>query len=68
MKWSDSGQYLASGSDRGYLELFDVEKMTKQSTTQPHMSRISSMSWRNENMFSTGSRDKTIKNIDIRCG
>lgn len=25
------------------------------------------MSWRDENIFSTGSRDNTIKNIDVRC-
>jgi WD40 repeat protein len=66
VKFSPSGNYLALGEESGNLFFYDAVKETNILQIKPHLNRICSMSWMNENIISTGSRDATIKNFDIR--
>lgn len=66
LKWSPLGNLLAAGTSTGLLEVFDTENTTKLFEGNAHFERISSMSWLNNNIFATGSRDKSIKIHDIR--
>ena len=58
LKWNATGQYLAAGTSLGILEIFDNTINVKTSSIKAHYNRIASMSWLNNNVFSTGSRYK----------
>ena len=66
LKFSPSGDLIAAGEESGDVYVFDPVKETELFHIQPHASRICSISWQNENILSTGSRDRTIKNLDLR--
>jgi hypothetical protein len=66
VKFSPSGDLIAAGEESGYLFLFDAVKESQIFQLKLHNDRICSMSWMNENVISTGSRDTLIKNFDFR--
>ena len=66
IKSSSFGNKLMIGTDDGYLTIVDLEKQLEISNLKTHSSRISCLSFRDENIFSSGSRDKSIINYDIR--
>lgn len=66
IKFSPSGDLVAAGEESGYLFLFDSAKESQIFQTKLHNDRICSMSWMNENVISTGSRDTCITNFDLR--
>jgi cell division cycle 20-like protein 1 (cofactor of APC complex) len=47
------------------VQIWDTVKMKKYRTMQGHSSRIGAIAW-NSNIFSSGSRDKTILHRDLR--
>lgn len=63
--WSSDGKILATGTDRGFLEFWDIETSQKLFEKYIHNGRIGALSW-NGQIISTGSRDNTIFNIDQR--
>lgn len=67
LKWNPSGTRIGTGSNVGILEVTDSEKCLPVWSQHCHVGRISSMSWMNPNVVSTGSRDYTIKTFDLRC-
>jgi len=66
LKFSPSGNLIAAGEESGDVYIFDTVKEAELFHLKPHANRICSMSWQNENVLSTGSRDRTIKNLDLR--
>ena len=66
LKWNVTGQFLSTGTSLGIQEIFDNTNNVQISSSQAHLDRISSMSWLNSHVFSTGSRDKNIKTHDMR--
>ncbi len=46
--------------------MWDVVKNTKVRTFIGHLGRVGSVAWNNPNFFSSGSRDKSILNRDLR--
>lgn len=66
LKWSPNGSILSAGTCSGNLEIYNTEVLTKFFDGNPHTDRISSMSWYDDHILSTGSRDKSIMIHDIR--
>lgn len=63
--WSQRGNYLSVGTDRGEVQIWDAEKCRKIRTMTGHKQRVGCMSW-NHNVLATGSRDRQILLRDVR--
>ena len=64
--WSLKDNYFTLGTNNGEVHLWDIQKLKKVRVMHGHTNRVSSIAW-NSSLLSTGSRDKTILNRDIRC-
>lgn len=65
INWIGSGTHLAVGTLKGLVEIWDSTKMKCVRTMSGHTLRVSSLAW-NEHILSSGSRDRTILNRDVR--
>lgn len=63
--WAQKEPFLAVGSENGEVQVWDIQKMKKVRSMIGHGNRVGALSW-NSSLLSTGSRDKTILNRDIR--
>eukprot|EP00946_MAST-07B_sp_MAST-7B-sp1_P001643 g1643.t1 len=59
------GNFLAVGGSDSVVQLWDVNKGKKLRSMAGHQARVSCMSW-NKHILSSGSRDNTIINHDVR--
>lgn len=66
VKWNPSGSLIGLGSDYGCLQVMESSTCSSVWTYSCHEERISSVSWMNDYVFSTGSRDNSIKTFDLR--
>lgn len=64
--WSVKGPMLGIGTNSGEVQIWDTVKMKKFKSISGHLNRIGALAW-NSNVISSGSRDKTILNRDVRC-
>eukprot|EP01090_Pellita_catalonica_P017297 TRINITY_DN5189_c0_g1_i1.p1 TRINITY_DN5189_c0_g1~~TRINITY_DN5189_c0_g1_i1.p1 ORF type:complete len:455 (+),score=46.64 TRINITY_DN5189_c0_g1_i1:134-1366(+) len=64
--WTPNGNYLAVGTHKGTIQLWDATKKTLMHTYEGHTSRVGALSWHGNNFFSSGSRDHNIVNRDLR--
>jgi cell division cycle 20-like protein 1 (cofactor of APC complex) len=65
--WSrNGGQYLATGTHCGNVHLFDSHTQKLVRTFEGHKGRVGALSWNNSNILSSGSKDKSILNRDLR--
>lgn len=65
--WSRlGGQYLATGNHTGTVHLWDTETQKLIRTYEGHHGRVGALSWSNSNILSSGSKDKSILNRDLR--
>ncbi len=62
---SGKAPLLALGTNNGEVQIWDVEKVKLTSTLTGHTLRVGAMSW-STTLLSTGSRDKTILQRDLR--
>ncbi|KAJ3000852.1 substrate-specific activator of APC-dependent proteolysis [Globomyces sp. JEL0801] len=60
-----SGSHIAVGTNRGLVQLWDVQKMKKIRQFTDHKARVGSISW-NESLLTSGSRDRSILLRDVR--
>lgn len=65
LNWIGSGTHLALGTSKGMVEIWDATKMKCIRTMSGHSLRVSSLAW-NEHILSSGSRDRSILNRDVR--
>ncbi|ETB58938.1 hypothetical protein YYC_03688 [Plasmodium yoelii 17X] len=65
LKWNIFGNYLAVGLSNGAVEIWDIEKGIKIRKYKNHKLRVGSLCWY-YNILTTGSRDNTIINCDVR--
>lgn len=65
LNWIGSGTHLAIGTSKGLVEIWDATKIKNVRTMSGHNLRVSSLAW-NEHILSSGSRDRTILNRDVR--
>jgi len=60
-----STSYLAIGTNDSVVQLWDVERSRQVRTLKGHSARVSSLAW-NQFILSSGSKDTTIINHDVR--
>lgn len=65
VSWAQRGQYLAVGTKKGDVQLWDHTKCKKLRTMSGHSDRVGTMAW-NGHVLSTGGRDHTILHRDVR--
>lgn len=64
--WSQGGAHLAVGLNSGVTQIWDIHQQKPVREVGGHTGRISSIAW-NGSILSTGSRDRTIVQHDIRA-
>ncbi|GMH53421.1 hypothetical protein TL16_g01451, partial [Triparma laevis f. inornata] len=66
VKWvQEGGAHLAVGTSTGKTQLWDVGQQKQLRSMDGHSERIGALSW-NKHLLSSGSRDSTIVNHDVR--
>ena len=65
LSWMNNGICLGVGLPDGSIQLWDINKRMKLREIKAHENRISCLAW-NEYILSSGSKDKVIKNFDVR--
>ena len=65
LSWMENGLNLGVGFPDGSIQLWDINKKIKIREIDAHNNRVSCLAW-NNNILSSGSKDKYIKNFDIR--
>ena len=65
VSWTPRGTFLAVGTNLGEVQLWDAAKCRKVHTMQGHRTRVGTLAWSNQ-LLSSGSRDRTILQRDIR--
>ncbi|EDO17611.1 hypothetical protein Kpol_1061p36 [Vanderwaltozyma polyspora DSM 70294] len=65
LSWVGAGSHLAVGQGNGLMEIYDVVKKKCIRTLSGHTDRVSCLSW-NNNILSSGSRDRRILHRDVR--
>ena len=66
LSWIKDGSYLAVGNNNAEVQLWDVEKAKQVRSLKGHSSRVGSLAW-NSHVLSSGARDGTIINSDVRA-
>ncbi|KAK1264872.1 Protein FIZZY-RELATED 2 [Acorus gramineus] len=64
--WAQRGTHLAVGTNNGKVEIWDALRCRKIRTTEGHGLRVGALAW-SSLLLSSGSRDKTILQHDIRA-
>lgn len=65
LTWLTGSNYLAIGTDNNTVQIWDVEKGRKVREMGGHSGRVAALSWSGR-ILSSGSRDTTIINHDVR--
>ncbi|TKY89569.1 hypothetical protein EX895_001354 [Sporisorium graminicola] len=66
LNWANSGNHLAIGTQKGLVQIWDVEKQKLLRTMRGHTQRVGSLAW-NEVILTSGSRDRVIYHRDVRA-
>lgn len=64
--WARRGTHLSVGTDSGLVQVWDVTKQKLVRVFQGHQGRVGALAW-SSTMLSSGSKDKSILNRDLRC-
>ena len=65
VSWKQGSRYIAVGDSSHTLKLFDLERGSEVRSMACHSDRVSSLAW-NNHVLSSGSRDSSIIQHDIR--
>jgi cell division cycle 20-like protein 1, cofactor of APC complex len=65
VNWAQRGNHLAVGTDTGLVQVWDVNVQKLVRVYHGHEGRVGALAW-SSNMLSSGSKDKTILNRDLR--
>lgn len=66
LQWNKHDNTIAVGTFNKVVEIWDADAQCKVRELKGHTARVSSLSWRNQNMLSSGGRDSAILNYDLR--
>lgn len=67
VKWcTKESNMIAIGTSNNTVQLWDSSRLTMVRELEGHTARISALSWNGSNTLSSGGRDSTILNHDIR--
>jgi cell division cycle 20-like protein 1 (cofactor of APC complex) len=65
LAWAKSGNFISIGTQKGNVEIWDVNKCKQVRNLEGHTHRVGTIAWSN-GWLATGSRDKTILLRDLR--
>eukprot|EP00467_Chlorarachnion_reptans_P008357 CAMPEP_0114522652 /NCGR_PEP_ID=MMETSP0109-20121206/20854_1 /TAXON_ID=29199 /ORGANISM="Chlorarachnion reptans, Strain CCCM449" /LENGTH=469 /DNA_ID=CAMNT_0001703879 /DNA_START=45 /DNA_END=1455 /DNA_ORIENTATION=- len=65
VKFMNGGTHLAVGTTSKDVQIWDVSQQKKMRSMKGHRARVGSLAW-NNHILSSGSRDSTIFNHDVR--
>lgn len=65
VQWSERGDYLAVGTSKGILQIWDTHAQRKIHDLSGHTSRVGCLAW-NGDAICSGSRDRSILHRDLR--
>jgi len=63
--WSEKGRSVAVGTNKGLVQVWDVETTRKTHQMEGHTARVGALAW-NGDQLSSGSRDRQILQRDIK--
>ncbi|XP_050663853.1 fizzy-related protein homolog [Leptidea sinapis] len=63
--WSERGNLVAVGTQKGHISVWDVSVNKEVSKLPGHVARVGALAW-NGDVLSSGSRDRHIRQRDIR--
>jgi cell division cycle 20-like protein 1 (cofactor of APC complex) len=66
LNWTAKGNTVAVGTDKGEVQIWDAERCKKIRTMTGHTGRVGCLAW-NDNVLSSGSRDRHIYHRDVRA-
>ncbi|KAL0846525.1 hypothetical protein Bca101_019771 [Brassica carinata] len=66
VSWALRGTHLAIGTSSGTVEIWDALRCRRIRTMEGHRLRVGALAW-SSSVLSSGSRDKSILQRDIRC-
>eukprot|EP00982_Pelagococcus_subviridis_P000189 1510-Pelagococcus_subviridis.AAC.2 len=64
--WTPRGTYLAVGTDKGEVQIWDAAKCKKVRTMGGHRTRVGCLAWSSA-LLSSGSRDRNVLQRDVRA-
>ncbi|KAF5191723.1 Fizzy-related like, partial [Thalictrum thalictroides] len=64
--WAQRGTHLAVGTNNGTVQIWDAARCKRVRTMEGHRLRVGALAW-SSSLLSSGSRDKTILQRDIRA-
>ncbi|XP_020094563.1 protein FIZZY-RELATED 1-like [Ananas comosus] len=64
--WAQRGTHLAVGTNQGKVQIWDASRCRRIRTMESHRMRVGALAW-SSSLLSSGSRDKTIQQHDIRA-
>ncbi|XP_058105624.1 B-type cell cycle switch protein ccs52A-like [Magnolia sinica] len=64
--WAQRGTHLAVGTNLGKVQIWDASRCRRVRTMEGHRMRVGALAW-SSSLLSSGSRDKTILQRDIRA-
>jgi len=65
VKWMADGSFIAIGTSLNDVQLWNVEKKKQVRSMKGHQARVGALAW-NQHVLSSGSRDASIINHDVR--
>ncbi|KAF9084296.1 substrate-specific activator of APC-dependent proteolysis [Mortierella sp. GBA35] len=65
LNWTSSGSYLAVGTDKGDIQIWDVSISKRIRTMTGHTQRVGVLAW-SDHTLTSGSRDRKIFHRDVR--
>lgn len=66
VQWSFQDNSLAIGTSNNTVQLWNADRLEMTREMRGHSARVSSLSWKDGNILSSGGRDSLIINHDIR--
>jgi len=65
VSWSERGNFVAVGTHRGLVQVWDVMANKRVNVLEGHTARVGALAWNGDNL-SSGSRDRLILQRDVR--
>jgi cell division cycle protein 20 (cofactor of APC complex) len=62
-----AGKHISVGTASATVQIWDASRCKQIRSLKGHAARVSALAW-NKNTLSSGGRDSTIINHDVRCG
>ena len=66
VNWARRGTHLSVGTDSGVVQVWDLQAQKLVRKFEGHTGRVGALSW-STNILSSGSKDRSIHNHDLRC-